>query len=161
MVECGGWTESRCLRKEDAAWQTAAGWRGCGWVLWVGIVFGLWAVLLPRCRAFLSVAHAIPCWCPRHLKLFPCSTSAPLVQTGVCVFASFFPKINSQLLGFADANQQHHSARLLISSQHEFSSSHRKLHIFPCRVLQSWVCSMDRRGQSTQPWSCSDHFPDV
>ena len=63
---------------------------------------------------------------PSNLKLLTCSTSAPPMERGMCVFASFFLKSSISLLVLLTLSSWffsvHHSARLLISSPYECSS---------------------------------------
>lgn len=46
------------------------------------------------------------CWFLWNQKQFTSSASAPLIKTGMCVFASLFSWINNQLLGFVDVEQE-------------------------------------------------------
>ncbi len=104
---------------------------------------------------------------PRKLKLFTCYTSAPLMQTGVYVFISFFLKSTiSSLVSLTIIRlfSVHHCVRLLISSQYEFSfsiwwwcspqtSQQSSLHVRAC----SHGCTAWTGGGWALKWRRCDH----
>ena len=82
------------------------------------LCFSFLLLLLPMWR-FVDTMRFAWMLISRNLYWFTCSTSAPLMQTGVCLYF-LFSKINNQLLGSEVQSStffsMHHYARFFISS---------------------------------------------